>query len=594
MMLAALQSYYHRASAMLGAELISPGYAKLGASGELVIDLEGNLIAANPLFQLSGKKKVPLQMIVPLPPKRAGSKPEAAFLYETVSFLFGIFPKPEGAVHRFEASAALHQAVLGDCDDPGAAALLKFFAKRRPGSITYEGVDTSLLENTQIFVVFRLRGEKDFLHQRPAIKKAWEQHNARRSEDSEVAQCMITGEWGPIARLHGNVGGFGADKPTLIGFNQDAFCSFGKYGRQGANAPVGEKAAFEYVTALNMLVKDPAHCFNLAGDKVIFWAERDAPREESLFAELFGGQAQSTQLDSEQRDRIKGVLDSLYKGGNPRDFQLDPTVRFYIMGLASNKTRLVVRFFYENSFGSLVENLMAHYRDIAMVGMRYPYPSVYHILLETAVQQKRENVAPNLESALMRSILDASPYPLTLFQGILRRVRAEGSINALRAGIIKATINRLAGKEELTVALDTTQKDPCYLMGRLFALLERTQETALGEVNASITDKYLNSALATPQMVMPVLLALNTKHMGKSVLSEKKGMLINLRKKIMEVLDMMDLQTDSQGTYVFPATMDANNQGKFLVGYYHQMQSFYKKKENAQPEQANEFSDNQE
>ncbi|MDD4796544.1 MAG: type I-C CRISPR-associated protein Cas8c/Csd1 [Eubacteriales bacterium] len=592
MILSALYNYYHRASAQPDAPIIAPGYAQLGVAGELVLDEDGNLIAANPLTQQLAKKKSPQQMIVPLPPKRSGRKLAPAFLYETAAYLFGIYREPDEAAYRFEAGAALHRAVLEGCDDAGARAVLAFFDKRKPGSTAYDGVDTALLDDARRFVVFRLQGEGAFIHQRPAIQAAWQRYNARKTQDSAMGQCMITGQWGPIARVHGNIGGFGADKPTLIGFNQDAFCSFGKYGGQGANAPVGEEAAFAYVTALNMLVKDPAHCVNLAGDKVLFWAERDAPLEESLMAQFLGA-SDAAGLDPEQRDRIKGVLENLYHGGDPRDFQLDTDVRFYLLGVSSNKTRLVLRFFHESSFGTLLDNLLAHYRDIAVVGMRYPYPPPYYLLTETAVQAKRDNVPPGLEAALMRSILDATPYPPALFQAVLRRVRAEGSINALRAGILKATINRQAGKEELTMALDTTEKDQAYLMGRLFALLENIQQVALGDVNASVADKYLSAAMATPQSVFPTLLALSEKHMGKSIPQAKQGLRISLHRRVREVIDMMDLRITTDDKYAFPPTMDANSQGKFLVGYYHQIQSFYTKKD-TQPQEQNDDTQNDE
>lgn len=172
------------------------------------------------------------------------------------------------------------------CDDEGAKAVLLFFQKRTSGVTAYPGADTSLLDDPRLFVVFRLQGDARFVHERPAVRAAWENYCSRKNEDAPLVQCLVTGEIQPLARIHGNVSGFGADKPTLVGFNQDAFCSFGKIGQQGINAPVGQKAAFEYVTALNMFCQDRRCHFNLAGDKVLFWAERDAPAEESTLALL--------------------------------------------------------------------------------------------------------------------------------------------------------------------------------------------------------------------------------------------------------------------------------------------------------------------
>lgn len=589
MILQALCSYYRRAK-NAGADVCEPGYAMAGVDGELVLDRDGGLVEANPLYGQNGKKRVRRQMEVPLPPKRSGQKPEAAFLYENVSFLFGIYEKADGAAYRFEASRAKHEEVLGQCGDEGARAVLRFFERRTPGGAAYVGVDTSLLGDPRVSVVFRLQGDTRYVHERPAVRAAWEAFNRQRGDGAPLVQCLVTGEAQPLARIHGNVSGFGADKPTLVGFNQQAFCSFGK--EQGANAPVGQRAAFEYVTALNMLLQDKRHRVNLAGDRVLFWAERDAPAEENAVALLLGTAPEEAEespepketLDAAQAARVKGVLESIRGGGESGAAALDRSVRFFLLGVAANKTRLVIRFFYDTSFGGLADRLDRHYRDLSVAHMKYPYPSPFRILAETAVERKRENIAPNLEGELMRSVITGLPYPQTLYQGVLRRVRAEAAdaepfraVSPLRAGILKACINRQQNKEVLTMALNRSERDVPYLLGKLFALMERAQYVALGDLNASIADKYLNAALATPQMVFPQLMALNTKHLAKKDTPEMQKKLYFLRKAIGEVVNLLELKEDESGKFAFPASLDSNAQGKFLVGYYHQVQAFFTK-----------------
>ncbi len=583
MILQALCSYYQRAQNMPGEKIIAPGYGLLGASAEIVLSPDGRIIGVYSLMELDpndkqGKRKLSKQLVVPLPPKRSGAKPEPAFLYETVAFLFGIYHKPDGAAYRFDASSRIHHQVLDGCQDEGAKALLAFFDGRTPGSTVQEGVDTSLLENTNWFVVFRLQGDRLFLHERPAIKKAWEAHLALKSEDAEMIQCLVTGEMAPLAKIHGNVSGFGQDKPTLVGFNQDAFCSFGKYGKQGANAPVGQSAAFQYVTALNMLMKNKERCVNLAGDKVLFWAERDADQEEDVVSMLLFGQSQSSgqpELDTTKQEQISNLLQSIYKGKDPAQYGLDKAVRFYILGVSANKTRLVIRFFHQSTFGDLMDNLMDHYHGIEVAGARYQFPAPYFILLETALNRERANVAPNLEAALMRSIISRTGYPWPLYQGVLRRIRAGDKVTALGAGILKATINRQANKEVLKVALDPNEKDVPYVLGRLFALCEKAQKEAIENLNAGISDKYLNAALASPQMIFPTLLTLNKAHIAKTKNQWMERM-------VREVMGLLGLQKNSSGTFVFPETLDANGQGKFILGYHHQTEDFYTKKEKAE------------
>jgi CRISPR-associated protein Csd1 len=191
--------------------------------------------------------------------------------------------------------------------------------------------------------------------------------------------------------------------------------------------------------------------------------------------------------------------------------------------------------------------------------------SPYSILIETAVARKSENIVPTLESALMRSIITGSPYPYSLYNAVLTRIRADKNINNIRVGVIKGVINRNARlinrKEMITVALNSDEKNTGYLLGRLFAVLEKAQYDAHGKVNATIVDKYLNSALATPQTVFPVLLTLFEKHVSKS----EKYFSKQLVQKIIG-----ELPPDG-----FPQTLNSEDQGRFLIGYYHQRQDFY-------------------
>lgn len=580
-MLEALCRYYQRAAAENAQAVAPPGYAMAGIGAELVISREGDLVAVNSRMDLSGKKPVPLQWIVPLPPKRSGQKPEAAFLYETAAFLFGIYGDPEGAAYRFQASRQKHEAVLEGCEDEAAKALLLFFEKRTLGSIDYPGVDTSLLRNSRMFVSFRLLGDNRFLHERPAIREAWERYYSRANDGQPLIQCLVTGQMEPLALLHDNVKGFGADKPTLVGFNQDSFCSFGLYGKQGANAPVGQRAAFEYVTALTMLCKDRRHSVRLGNDKVIFWAETEAREEENAIYFFIEGGAgpdgPDRVLDPEQTERIRGVLRSVEKGGKAALEQQSAQVQFYLMGLSSNKTRLVVRFFEQSSYGDLLERLADHYKMLEMEGMQNRYPSPRQILAEGILERKLENVQPSMVAALMRSILRGSPYPQALYQAVLRRIRAEGRVSALRAAIIKATLNRQQKKEVITVSLNRNEKDLAYRLGRLFALIEQTQYEALGEVNATVSDKYLNSALATPQMVFPALLKLNKTHLSKlsGGGAKEKAIAVVRSREIGEIMEEIVLIKNGEGSYVFPDSLNANSQGKFLVGYYHERQTFF-------------------
>jgi len=578
MILQSLCGYYDRLAEEPSGNVPVMGYEVNNISSCITLDADGNVVG---VISLLNDDKKPVKLITPIQPKRAGQRPEPAFLCENPEFIFGIYKNEAGADYRFHASKEMHEKVLKNVDDVGATAVLSFFEKREKGRFSYIKTDTTALESGGN-IIFRLKGEDKYIHERPAIKNAWMQYLSQKTAEAEIGQCLITGETAPIARLHGNVGGFGADKPTLVAFKQDSFVSYRKV--QGANAPVSELAAFKYITALDSLISDRNHRINLFGDKVVFWAERNAPLEESAIGYFFGGKiadandnagSDETVLNERESRKIKSVLASLYTGKNPEELGMDASVRFYILGISSNKTRLVIRFFYTDTFGVLINRLLMHYNDIGVTGPeREPEnPSLFQILLETAVNRDRKNVPPTLESALIRSILWGTPYSYSLFIAILNRIRAEANndsskaINRTRVGVLKGYLNRMSkfnnNGEMVTMALNEQETNTAYLLGRIFALLEKAQYDALGKVNASIVDKYLNSALATPQTVFPMLLTLAEKHISKS---EK----YYIKMQIGKIVDMIS-------TEGFPQTLNSEEQGKFMIGYYHQRQALYTK-----------------
>jgi CRISPR-associated protein Csd1 len=467
---------------------------------------------------------------------------------------------------KIEAAGKLHQEILGEIDDKGAQAVIRFLTT---------DANKNLDEIDSGNIVFRLSGEDDYIHNRPAIRKAWERHNSASDENADIAQCLVTGDMAPVERLHGNLSGFGQDKPTLVGFNQGAFKSYNltrgtvKEPNNGTNAPVSKAAAFKYVAALNALIADPAHIVRMADTKIVFWAERDAAVEENFIFTLFGGkQDENVIVDEVSARKIKALLSSVKNGKKPHEQDINSGVTFHILGISAAKTRLVVRFFYSDTFGDLLDRIGQHYRDIEIDGMDWDskLTTPYIILIETAVARKPENIVPTLEGALMRSIITGSPYPYSLYNALLTRIRADKGVTKTRVGMIKGILNRNArhgnGKEMMLVALNLDEKNTGYLLGRLFAVLEKAQYDALGKVNATIVDKYLNSALAAPQTVFPVLLPLFEKHVSKSEKYFSKQL---VQKIVGELLPSG-----------FPQTLNAEDQGRFLIGYYHQREYFYK------------------
>jgi CRISPR-associated protein Csd1 len=577
-----------------GSDIPRYGFAQTNVSGEIVLSKDGTVEAVVPLFD---EKKKPLLIETPQQPKRTvGIEP--AFMCDKAEYLFGYYQlvmekgkkdvideaKTEKnmirAVGMYDASALMHNRLLKDIDDDGAKAVICFFAEKKEQIKLPKEYPTGNL-------VFRLSGEPRFIHDRPAIKAAWERYCNDSDSSTELIECLISGNKEIPARLHGGLPGFGTDKPSIVSFNLPSFESFGK--KQGDNAPISESAAFKYIAVLSELLRDDRHHTILAGDKLVFWAvSHNKPSEEE--ADIFSGlfsikneEANKTSTDSPDNptsDAIKSQLKTIWQGKIPEGINTE--AEFYILGLTANKTRAVIRFFHRSTFGDVLKNILQHIFDMKLSDYDRPIPPI-RILLECAVQHEYKNIPPLLESTLIRSIVEGIPYPFGLYNSVLERTRADGDINAVRTGIIKAFLNRNDRinnrKEQITMGLNKEEKSIAYRLGRLLAVFEKAQKEALGDVNSSVTDKYLNSALATPSSVYPVLFNLFDKHISKL---EQTGTQIYYQRLIGEIVDGIP----STG---FPNVLSQEDQGRFLVGYYHQRQDLYtSKKTNAQEDNNNE------
>ena len=117
------------------------------------------------------------------------------------------------------------------------------------------------------------------------------------------------------------------------------------------------------------------------------------------------------------------------------------------------------------------------------------------------------------------------------------------------------------------MSLNEASTSTPYNLGRLFSVLEAIQQSANPGINATIKDKYFNSASATPAVVFPVLINLAQKHLKKLT----EGQRIYFEKQLQTILNML-----GEG---FLNRLNLPQQGAFQLGYYHQTQARYQKKE---------------
>jgi CRISPR-associated protein Csd1 len=271
--------------------------------------------------------------------------------------------------------------------------------------------------------------------------------------------------------------------------------------------------------------------------------------------------------------RIKKLFEAIKTG----QITSERTNHFYVLGLSPNAARISVRFWKAPSVEDFGKNIKQHFDDFEIVhGKNEPkYLSLYQILASTALQYNIDNVPPNLTGAVIESILDGTPYPQSLMQQCIRRIRAERTVNRVRAAILKACLNRKIRiqklkQKEVTMALDPNNNNIAYRIGRLFATLEKIQEEANPGINTTIRDRFYGAASSSPVTVFPRLFSLKNYHLKKI---KNEGRKIFFEKLIGEILAEISS---------FPTNLSLNDQANFAIGYYHQRQEFYTKKSEAE------------
>lgn len=584
MILQALTAYYEQL--VRQGKLSAPGWDdSFKVSYELRLNDAGQLLRVVPLLteKTVGKKTVlaPRAMRVPAHEKRS-SGIAANFLCDNSTYLLGADEKgkPERAADCFKACAKLHHAILDGVDSPAARALLAYFDSWDPAQAAAHPLLAEqwkeITGNANLIFGYEAADHSHrFVNDDPAIQNAWQAHYNDRSADSDMGQCLITGKYAPIERTHPNISGVpGAQSSgaALVSFNAPAFCSYGH--EQGDNAPVSKYAAFAYTTALNRLLADRNHCKHVGDTTILCWAENAEPvYQDAMSMFLFGADEAAGIQESDVQAALKRL-----SAGQTVPFlekELSPDQHFYLLGLAPNAARLSVRFFLRDTFGSFAQNLQKHAEEMEIDCLekeKFRTLPIWAVVNETTrtVPGQPAKPSPQLAGDLLRAVLTGGRYPATLLNGVTLRIRAEQAVTRGRAAVIKAYYLRNypteLNKEVYTVSLNETTNVP-YLLGRLFSVLEAVQKAANPGINTTIKDRYFNAACATPGMSFPTLLRLSQKHLRKL----NDGLATYYDKQITELM----AQLPESG---FPARLSLPDQGKFTIGYYHQTQKRYVKK----------------
>ncbi|HPD31082.1 MAG TPA: type I-C CRISPR-associated protein Cas8c/Csd1 [Phycisphaerae bacterium] len=568
MILHALKEYYDRKAADPASRMAAPGWEWKEIPYVVVLAHDGRPVAVECTWEGTGEERRAKAFLLPQSVKRSSGIKSNLF-WDNPEYALGVVLK--GKPNRVkEQHAAFRKAIssLNLSDDEGVRALEAFLDRSNKKETLAEfGESWEELLQSGLNVTFRLAGDALPIANRPVVRRAID-----ALADSEIgakAVCLVTGEYAPIERLHASIKGvWGANTRggDIVSFNRDAFESFGK--KQGSNAPVSKNVAFAYTTALNHLLrKDSSQRVQVGDASTVFWASRDC-RFESEVAAFFG------EPPKDDPDRgVRAVEDLLRSVNTGAYVESDKETRFYVLGLAPNAARIAIRFWHVGTVPEMAQRFAQHFRDLRLVhGPKDKDTlSLFRLLVATAVQGKAENIPPNLAGDTIRAILEGLPYPATLLEAAVRRARAEHEISYARAALIKASINRQTRfhnphiEEELKMALDPENSSVGYRLGRLFATLEKIQQDANPGINATIRDRFYGAASSTPIAVFGNLMRLKNHHLSKL----PEGLRIVRERLIGEIMS---------GIADFPAHLPLADQGRFAIGYYHQMQDFYTKR----------------
>ena len=578
MILQALVEHYEDLAAQ--GKLARPGWSDANISYALYINDNGELEQAVSLKREEerGKKKVlaPRSMSLPAPVKRS-SGVASNFLWDNSSYILGTDEKgkPQRSLECFAACKALHHKILDSVDSPAACAVLAFFDRWDPSEAREHPALADKLEDVLAGanLVFRYQGT--FLQDDALIRSAWQAHYDSAGDGPELV-CLVTGKKGTAEAVHPSIKGVAGAQSSgaaLVSFNGDAFCSYGR--EQSLNAPTSKYAAFAYTSALNHLLAE-RDCVGRIGDTtVLLWASGGQRAYQSFsVASLFGAPTGYSASDLK-----KMTLDLCQ--GRPvlfEETQLNPGTTFYILGLSPNAARLSVRFFLKNTFGAFIQNVQAHQERLEIIRSsfdKFETIPLWKLLDETVNQNSRDkSPTPGMAGETLRAILSDTPYPATLLNGVSLRIRAEREITRGRAAILKAYYLKNPHpdipKEVLTVSLNPDSANIPYTLGRLFSVLEAIQSSANPGINATIKDRYFNSASATPSRVFPALINLAQKHLRKL----DKGRSISYSKQLTALTNKLE--------ETFPDRLSLPQQGAFQLGYYHQTQARYTKMEDTE------------
>lgn len=538
-------------------DLAPPGYAEAWVRYEIHLDGEGTLLTPEPIDLADPKRKQGQRRQVPQIVRTSGVKP--LLLSDNAEYTLGLARQeddPNKQAGRDERVAKSHDAyrqLLAACADatkaPELTAVLRFLSSvpldhlRLPAKYDAGGV-----------INFRIDGR--LITTLPTIRQFWSAYalgdDAATSDDAgDAMQCLICGQVKPVLKsLPGNIKGIPGGQSSgvaLISANAKAFESYGL--ERAQTSPVCFDCADGFTKAVNSLIRNDYGSYKLGNLAFLYWTR--AAEEFNL-----------NQLFREPDAAAVGELLKAYRSGRP-PAPVDEN-DFYAVSLSANAARAVVRDWLTTTVGEVKHSLARWFvrQEIVDSYGEAARPMGLYALAAATVRDPNKDLSVTTPRSLLRAALTGTPLPDHLLHQAIRRNHAERDVTRPRAALIKLVLlsQRPTHQEDDMVQLQPDHPDPAYHCGRLLAVLEQVQRAALGNINASIVDRFYGTASSAPASVFGRLLRGAQPHLAK-LQRDMPGTGRALQGHLEDILANLSS---------FPRTLTLKEQAVFALGYYHQ------------------------
>src|SRR5262249_54457513 len=202
--------------------------------------------------------------------------------------------------------------------------------------------------------------------------------------------------------------------------------------------------------------------------------------------------------------------------------------------LSGNAARAVVRDYLELPLPVAKANLSRWFRELMIADVRReragPATNLFPVKrLAASTAAEEDRVAPDIARRLMGAAFKGEAVPDSILAACVGRLRVEGGggFRPERMALIKLIL--LRRDVPVTATLNEEETRPAYVCGRLLSVFEQIQYAALGDVNATLTDKFFGVFSAAPAVVLGRLYANAQNHLRK-LRAEKPGTYVALDK----------------------------------------------------------------